>query len=115
MMRRVPGHDFVLCPYRGSAALGKLCGGLGERCGVKVEVQVEETSRTPAFWTFLMECVGGVPGQKGTWRGSSQWTDPFNRHGDRIGICVGRPERLWLYVRAGESKASEPGFARMRR
>ena len=115
MMRRVPGHDFVLCPYRGSAALRKLCGGLGERCGHKVEVQVEEKSRTPAFWTFLRDSVGGVPGQKSMWRGPSQWTDPINRHGDRIGIYVGNPDRLWLYVRAGESKASEARFARMRR
>ena len=116
-MRAVPGHDgWVIFPYKGNyRQSADFCRTMGERCGVKVEVELEEKSRTPAFWTFLMECVGGVPGQKGTWRGPSQWTDPINRHGDRIGIYVGHPDRLWLYVRAGESKASERRFARMRR
>ena len=116
-MRAVPGHDgWVLCPYaRNYRKSADFCRRMGERCGVTVEVEFEEESRTPAFWTFVRESVGGLPGQKSAWRGSSQWTDPINRHGDRIGIYVGNPDRLWLYVRAGERKASETRFARMRK
>ena len=115
IMRAVPGHDgWVIHPHKGRRVAG-FCREMGERCGVRVEVELEEKSLTPAFWTFLMESVGGVPGQKGTWRGPSQWTDPINRHGDTIGIHVGNPDRLRLHVRAGGSRASETRFARMRR
>lgn len=80
-----------------------------------VEVEFEEKSRTQAFWRFLKESFGGVPGQKDTWRGATQWTDPFNARGDVIGIYVGNPDLLWLYVRSGESKASDERTARMRK
>ncbi len=116
-MRAVPGHeDYVLYPYRQDyRASADHCRKMGERCGVAVEVEFEEKSRTQAFWRFLKESFGGVPGQKDTWRGATQWTDPFNSHGDVIGIYVGNPERLWLYVRSGESKASHERTARMRK
>ena len=116
-MRAVPGHeDYVLYPYRQDyRASADHCRKMGERCGVAVEVEFEEKSRTQAFWRFLKKSFGGVPGQKDTWRGATQWTDPFNSHGDVIGIYVGNPERLWLYVRSGESKASHERTARMRK
>ena len=116
-MRAVPGHeDYVLYPYRQDyRASAEHCRKMGERCGVKVEVEFEDKSRTQAFWRFLKESFGGVPGQKDTWRGASQWTDSFNSRGDVIGIYVGNPEWLWLYVRSGESKASDERTARMRK
>ena len=116
-MRAVSGHDeYVLFPYRGTyRESADFCRAMGERCRVNIEVEVEEKSQTPAFWTFLKESVGGVPGQKSTWHGPSQWTRPINRHGDRVGLYVGHPERLWLYVRAGERKATETRTARMRK
>ena len=115
-MRAVPGHDdYVLYPYRQDYRVSaEHCRKMGKRCGVTVEVEFEEKSRTQAFWRFLKENLGGLPGQKDTWRGASQWTDPFNSRGDVIGIYVGNPEWLWLYVRAGESKASDERAARMR-
>ena len=115
-MRAVPGHeDYVLYPYRQDyRASADHCRKMGERCGVTVEVVFEQKSRTHAFWKFLKETFGGVPGQKDTWRGATQWTDPFNSRGDVIGIYVGNPEWLWLYVRSGESKVSEERTARMR-
>ena len=87
---------------------------MGKRCDVTVEVSVPETSRAQAFWKFLKGHMGGVPGQQDRWRGASQWTSPFNSFGDRIGIYVGNPDLLWLYIRAGESQASELRAARMR-
>ena len=116
-MRAVPGHeDYVLYPYRQDyRASAEHCWKMGERCGVTVEVKFEEKSRTQAFWRLLKERFGGVPGQKDTWRGATQWTDPFNSRGDVIGIYVGNPEWLWLYVRSGESKASDERTARMRK
>jgi len=80
----------------------------------EVEVEFEEDSRTQAFWRFLKQHTGGVPGQKDTWRGAGQWTSPVNSAGDRIGLYVGNPDHLRLYIRAGESQASEERAARMR-
>ena len=116
-MRAVPGHeDYVLYPYRQDyRASAEHCRKMGERCSVTVEVEFEEKSRTQAFWRFLKESYGGVPGQKDTWRGASQWTDPFTSLSDVIGIYVGNPEWLWLYVRSGETKPSEKRTARMRK
>ena len=116
-LRGVPGHEeFVLYPYgQDYHASAERCRKMGERCGVRVEVEFEEKNRTQAFWRFFKEHTGGVPGQKDTWRGASQWTDPFNSRGDRIGIYVGNPEWLWLYIRSGESRASNERTARMGR
>ena len=114
-VRAVPGHDkYVLYPYGqdypGSA---ERCRKMGERCGVRVEVEFEEKNQTQTFWRFFKEHAGGVPGQKDTWRGPSQWTDPLNSRGDRIGIYVGNPDCLWLYIRAGETRASGERTTRM--
>ena len=115
-MRAVPGHEaYVLYPYsQDYRTSAERCRRMGKRCGVAIEVEFEEHSRTRAFWKFLNSHEGGVPGQKDTWRGPSQWTAPLNASGDRIGIYVGNPELLWLYIRAGEYKASEDRAERMR-
>ena len=114
-MRAVPGHGaYVLYPYsKNYRTSAERCRRMGKRCGVVIEVEFEEHSRTLAFWIFLNSHEGGVPGQKDTWRGPSQWTAPLNASGDRIGIYVGNPELLWLYIRAGEYQASEGRAARM--
>ena len=88
---------------------------MGERCGVTVEVEFEENTRAQAFWKYFKESQGGIPGQKDSWRGASQWTARLNDAGDRIGIYVGHPELLWLYIRAWEPQASAQRAARMRR
>lgn len=88
---------------------------MGERCGVSIEVKgVARISRPQLFFRFLWERGAGFPGQKDSWRGASQWTSPLNSHGDRIGIFVGE-ETLWLYIRAGDRKASEGRATRMQR
>ena len=115
-MRAVPGHEaYVLYPYsQDYRTSAERCRRMGKRCGVAIEVEFEEYSRTHAFWIFLNSHEGGVPGQKDTWRGPSQWTAPLNASGDRIGIYVGNPELLWLYIRAGEYQTPEGRAARMR-
>ena len=108
-MRAVPGHEeYVLYPYeRDYPTSAERCRNMGERCGVTVKVEFKENSRTQAFWKLFNEHEGGIPGQKDSWRGASQWTSPLNALGDRIGIYVGHPELLWLYIRAGERQRSE--------
>ena len=76
-------------------------------------MELKEGSRTQDFWRFLKK-MGGVPGQEDWWQGPSQWTAPINSRGDKIGIYVGNPEWLWLYVRSGESQASAERTAQMR-
>ena len=51
-VRAVPGHDeYVLYPYgKHYPASADRCRKMGERCGVRVEVEFEEKSRTQAFW-----------------------------------------------------------------
>ena len=103
VFRAVPGReDLVLYPYAGDyPASAERCRQMGERCGVNVEVQLAGESRTAAVWRRLKEHTGGVPGQKDSWRGPSQWTSPLNPDSDRVGIYVGNPELLWLYIRSG--------------
>ncbi len=79
----------------------------------RCDVEPKEESRTQAFWRFLKN-MGGVPGQEDWWLGPSQWTAPINSRGDKIGIYVGNPEWLWLYIRSGESQASAERTAQMR-
>ena len=116
-MRAIPGHDhYVLYPYdQDYPASAERCRKMGERCGVGIEVQFEEANRTQAFWRFLKAHVGGVPGQKESWRGGTQWTGPFNSSGDLIGIYVGNDDLLWLYIRAGDTQHSVARAARMQR
>ncbi len=117
MMRAVPGHDqYVLYPYdRDYPTSADRCRKMGQRCGALVEVEFRENVLTPAFWTLLGTHAGGVPGQKESWRGTTQWTRPLNSKGDTVGIYVGNPDWLWLYIRAGQTQPSENRAARMRR
>ena len=116
-MRAVPGHEeYVLYPYEQDYARSAArCRKMGERCGVTVEVVFEDISRTRAFWKFIKAHTGGVPGQKDTWRGASQWSSRDDASGEYVGIYVGNPELLWLYIKSGDSEASEERAAKMRR
>ena len=103
-VRAVPGReDLVVYPYGSNyPESAERCRQMGVRCGVDVEVALSgNETGAAAFWRFLKERAGGVPGQKEKWRGRSQWTSTLNPQGDRIGIYVGNPELLWLYVRSG--------------
>ena len=114
-MRAVPGHArYVMYPYEASyAASAKRCRKMGERCGVSVEVEFDGTSQIQAFWQ-VVKGLGGVPGQKESWRGQSQWTNPVNSSGDRVGISVGQ-EILSLYIWAERVDGSNERVARARR
>ena len=101
--RAVPEReDVVIYPY-GSNYLesAERCRQMGARCGVDLEVLFKDENRTAVFWRLLKERTGGVPGQKDSWRGGSQWTSTLNADGDRVGIYVGNPDLLWLYIRSG--------------
>ena len=113
-MRAVPGHEgYVLYPYEQDyRTSAERCQKMGERCGLTVEVEFEEKTRIQEFWKFFKKHEGGIPGQKDSWRGASQWTSPLNGAGDRISVYVGS-ERLWLYIRAGERQASAQRAERM--
>ena len=115
-MGAVPGYEqYVLFPYEQDyPASAQRCRKMGERCEFRIELDLERASRTQAFWRLLRTQAGGVPGQKDSWRGPSQWTSPWNSSGDRITMNVGNPDRLWLYIRAGEGQRSEERAARMR-
>lgn len=114
--RAVTGHeDLFLYPYTENYAVAaKRCEDMGKRCDTLVEVEIRSDDQTMLFWRFLKEQTGGLPGQKDTWRGPSQWTSPINTEGDRVAIYVGNPELLWLYIRAGTSQDSNERSDRMR-
>ena len=115
--RAVTGsEDLFIYPYTENYSVAaKRCQDMGQRCGVKVEVEIKSDNRHMLFWRFLKEQTGGVPGQKDNWRGPSQWTSPLNTEGDRISIYVGNPDLLWLYVKGGSSGDSSERPNRMRR
>ena len=115
-LRGVPGHEqYVLWPYAADYPESAMrCRKMGERCDAAVDVEFDEDNRTKAFWGHFKEHVGGVPGQKDTWRGASQSTAPLNSFGDRVSIYVGNAV-LWLYIRKGAGGESGEGSARMRR
>ncbi len=112
-LRAVPGHDeFVLYPYEQDyPTSAERCRRMGERCGVRVEVELPEGKRR-AFWRFIKTHAGGLPGQKDSWRGPSQWTSPFTPSGDMVGIYVGS-DLLRMYIRAAEMRPSAERAARM--
>ena len=116
-MRAIPGHkQYVMYPYAQNYPVSaKRCQILGKRCGVDVEVEFSEVSECQAFWQFLKEHTGGLPGQKDTWRGPFQRTTSLNSLGDHVGIQIGNSELLWLYIRAGDSQQSYESAERMRR
>ena len=116
-MRAVPGHEaYVLYPYEQDyRTSAERCRRMGNRCGVTVEVEFDEGSVTQEFWKFLKDHVGGVPGQKDTWRGASQWSAREGGPSDYVGIYVGNEDLLWLYIKSGESQPSGERADRMRR
>ena len=115
MMRAVTGHHrYVMSPYaRHHPASAERCRRMGARCGVSVEVEFDPTSQIQSFWRVLKD-MGGVPGQKDSWRGQSQLTSPVNSSGDRVGISAGQ-EILSLYIWAERDEGSNDGVARVRR
>lgn len=116
-MQEVPGHpDYVMFPHAGNnSAVAKQCRKFGERCGVQIEVEFNENTDTIRFWKFLREETGGLPGQKLSWQGDQQETVSLNENGDRVGIYIGRPDLLWLYIRASDNQHSMKSKNRMRR
>lgn len=115
--RAVPGRDdLVMHPYdRDYPASAERCRRMAASCNVGIEVELrDDEGMSAAFWQFLKDHTGGLPGQTARWRGASQWTSPFNGDGDRVGVYVGNPELLWLYVRSGSSEDSPARNARMR-
>ena len=116
-MRAIPGHEtYVLYPYEQDyRASAERCRKMGNRCGVKVAVEFDEGSTSQEFWRFLKDQVGGVPGQKDTWRGPSQWSVREGEAVDHVGIYIGNAELLWLYIKSGESRPSKERAAQMRR
>lgn len=115
--RAVPRHEkCVLYPYVGRYVAIERCRKMGELCGVRIEVEAgyDENDMPHAFWKFLKEKTGGVPGQKDTWRGGSQWVGPVNTMGDRIAISVGNPEFLRACIMGPVDENSKEMAARMR-
>ena len=107
-MRAVPGHEqYVLSPYEQDyPASAERCRKMGKRCDVRIEVDLERAGRAQAFWRLLKTQTGGVPGQKDSWRGPSQWTSPLNSSGDRITINVGI--RIGFGCTFGRERVSSP-------
>ena len=116
-MRAVPGHEeYVLYPYEQDyATSADRCRKMGKRCEVSVEVEFEDNNQSLEFWKFLKEHTGGVPGQKDSWRGASQWSSRKDTSNYYVGIYVGRPDLLHLYIKSVESQTSEARTERMRR
>ena len=109
-------ESYVLYPYEQDyPTSAERCRKMGGRCGVAVEVVFDEGSTTQEFWRFLKDHVGGVPGQRDTWRGASQWSVREGGPVDHVGIHVGNAELLWLYIKSGESQPSKERAVRMRR
>ena len=104
-MHEVPGHpDYVMFPDAGNnPAVAKRCGKFGKRCGVQVEVEFDEDTAAIRFWKLLRQETGGLPGQKRSWQGDQQETTRLNQSGDRVGIYIGKPDLLWLYIRASDN------------
>ena len=116
MMHAVPGHpDYVIYPFgQDYAHSAKRCMKMGERCGVKIEVEFDEQNQAREFWRLLKATTGGLPGQKSDWRGTSQTTIPLNSKGDRIGIFIGHPDMLRLFVTRIGNKHLREHIVRMR-
>ena len=115
-MRAVPGHEeYVLYPYEQDyVASAERCRKMGNRCSADIEVEIPGKTHAGTFWAFLKKHTGGVPGQKESWRGPTQWSAPINSEGDLVGIYVGNENWLWLYIRSSGTPSSKIGGARMR-
>ncbi|WP_420634469.1 hypothetical protein [Candidatus Palauibacter sp.] len=67
---------------------------------------------TKAFWGFLKEQTGGLPGQSDDWRSWNRWTTWLNDARDMIGISLA-DEWVGLYIRADERQNTPRRAARM--
>ncbi len=116
VFRAVTGtDDFVLYPYdRDYPAAAERCRGMGQRCRVRVDIDLPGQGSQMEFWRFLQRHTGGVPGQKDSWRGRTLWTSALNADGDMVAIYIGNPGLLWLYIRSGSRRRSEARTERMR-
>lgn len=114
LMRAVPGHDaYSIYPYGKAQAIAERCRAMGERCALTVDVEFLEMPDTPkAFWAFLKQETGGLPGQPDAWRSQNLWTMPLNESRDRIGIGLHK-ERVELYIRADERQHTPHRTERM--
>jgi len=104
-MQAVPGHDsYVMYPYGNRKASVAKCKKMGERCGLKVEIEFRDTPDVyTVFWTFFKAETGGLPGQNDDWRWNNCWTKWINDKRDRICIRLTH-ERTELYLRTDEDK-----------
>ena len=82
---------------------------MGERCGVKVEVEVDDSryrSRM-AFRKMMEERIGLLPGQEEWNRDETQFIDLENALGDKIGITISLSDslsRVRLYIKVDDKK-----------
>ena len=108
-MRIVPGHpEYLICPYRtGVKDSERSCVVMGERCGVKVEVEVNNSRYRSniAFRKMMEERIGLLPGQE-EWNGwETQFIDLGNDLGDRLGITIMIDQSLLrLYIKVDDKK-----------
>lgn len=109
----VPGHEKYLVYEKISTNGSKRrCQEMGQRCNVKVEVDLIESNQARKFWEFLNDRAGGVPGQRKTWSQWRVWTQPQNAANDQIGIEIA-DGTCWIWVWDGTQQNMERRSARM--
>ena len=113
-LREIPKHEsYVIYPYdSGIQATAERCREMGERCGIGIQVEFNDRNRRREFWNWLIGNLGGIPGQKESWQGQTQWTNSLNSHGERVGISIGETH-IWIFIRSNERSISEDRTARM--
>ena len=86
---------------------------MGEQCGLMVEIEFPDTLHiTKAFWAFLKEETGGLPGQSDGWRSWNCWTTWLNDARDVIGVSL-TDEWMGVYLRASEHQNTPNRVERM--
>ena len=112
-MRAVPGHEgYVLYPYEQDyATSAERCRKMGERCGVAVEVEFEENTRTQAFWKLFKEREGGISGTEGLLAGSVAVDESLER-GGRQDRGLRRQSGATLALHSGQESARRPNRGR---
>ena len=114
-VRQVPGWpQYTLHPYGNYSTIAKRCSAMGKQCDCTIDVETPDNPNR-RFWRRFKDEQGGLPGQKDTWQGPSQWTAPLNETADRVAVYIGNADLVRLYVRAGESQDSPARADRMRR
>ena len=118
-MRTIPRHDdWVLYPFtRDYPACAERCQKMGERCDVRVEVEIADSISAPGkFWEHfkqwrdsrqakgeVSELKEGweIPALKKGWKMNYVLAGPFNTHGDHINIHTTRYS-LGLHIQNSE-------------